>query len=234
MYEVYCDESRQDLFYNKDAISTNNLYMFIGGILINSSDRVSIKNKINIIKDKHSLNRKSELKWNRVTMSKIELYKELVDLFIDENIMFRTIKINSKKIDLKKYHNDNAELGFYKFYYQLLNNWLDKKDDGKYIVYTDIKTNKDVNVLSTLKKCVNNKAKKEVISNIYAIESNESVFLQLEDILMGIASYKFNYGKNGKSKAKMELVTYLEKKLGHEIKSTSKFEDKYNVFEINL
>jgi hypothetical protein len=167
-------------------------------------------------------------------MSKIELYKELVDLFIDENIMFRTIKINSKKIDLKKYHNDNAELGFYKFYYQLLNNWLDKKDDGKYIVYTDIKTNKDVNVLSTLKKCVNNKAKKEVISNIYAIESNESVFLQLEDILMGIASYKFNYGKNGKSKAKMELVTYLEKKLGHEIKSTSKFEDKYNVFEINL
>lgn len=234
MYEVYCDESRQDLFYNKNVINLNNMYMLIGGIIISRNKRIELKNKINSIKEKYDINKKTELKWNRVTISKIELYKEMIDIFINEDIKFRTIIIDSKKIDLKKYHKDSAELGFYKFYYQLLHNWLDKETINDYIVYTDIKTHKNINVLNTLKKCLNNKAKKEIIKNIYAIESHESVFLQLEDILMGMAAYKFNYGDKGKSLAKNELIKYFETQIGHKIKITTKDESKYNVFKINL
>ena len=206
MIELYCDESRQDLFYNRNVISDTNKYIFIGGVMINREDRIDIKNKINELKQKYGLNIKTELN-------------------------FRTICIDSNKIDLK-YHNDNAELGFYKFYYQLLNNWISKS--FKYIIYTDIKTYSDPNVLNDLKRCLNNKNHPSSIEKIYAIESHESVFLQLEDILMGATSYKMNFGKNGNSSVKLELIDYIETKLGHELAPTNKSATKFNLFEIRL
>jgi hypothetical protein len=230
MVELYCDESRQDLFYNKNVISSTNKYIFIGGIMINSSDRTILKKKLNDLKEKYGLNHKAELKWNRVTNKYLNLYKEVVDIYIDSNINFRTICIDSSKIDLM-YHNDNAELGFYKFYYQLLNKWI--KNSNKYTIYTDIKTYSDPNVLNDLKRCLNNKEHKNV-EKIYAIESHESVFLQLEDILMGATSYKMNYEYNGKSAAKLELLKYIEDKLGHKICPTTRNATKFNLFEIRI
>ncbi len=47
MIELYCDESRQDLFYNKNVISDINKYIFIGGVMINRCDRLEVKKKIN-------------------------------------------------------------------------------------------------------------------------------------------------------------------------------------------
>lgn len=231
MIELYCDESRQDLFYNKNAISNTNKYIFIGGVMINRDDRGKIKNKINELKKKYNLNIKTELKWNRVTKTYLNLYKEIIDVYITYDINFRTICIDSIKIDLK-YHNDNAELGFYKFYYQLLNNWISK--GSRYTIYTDIKTYSDPNVLNDLKRYLNNKNHPNSIEKIYAIESNESVFLQLEDILMGATSYKMNFSKKGNSSAKLELIDYMEKKLGHELKPTNKSATKFNLFEIRL
>ena len=231
MIELYCDESRQDLFYNKNVISNTNKYIFIGGIMINEDDRIKIKNDINKLKKKYNLNIKAELKWNRVTKRYLNLYKEMIDIYIKYDINFRTICIDSSRINLK-YHNDNAELGFYKFYYQLLNNWISK--NLKYIIYTDIKTYSNPNVLNDLKRCLNNKNHPNSIEKIYAIESHESVFLQLEDILMGATSYKINFAKEGKSTIKLELIDYIETKLGHEIKPTNKNATKFNLFEIRL
>lgn len=231
MIELYCDESRQDLFYNRNVISDTNKYIFIGGVMINREDRIEIKNKINELKQKYGLNIKTELKWNRVTKRYLSLYKEMIDIYVNYDINFRTICIDSNKIDLK-YHNDNAELGFYKFYYQLLNNWISKS--LKYTIYTDIKTYSDPNVLNDLKRCLNNKNHPNSIEKIYAIESHESVFLQLEDILMGATSYKMNFGKDGNSSIKLELIDYIETKLGHELAPTNKSATKFNLFEIRL
>ena len=200
MIELYCDESRQDLFYYKGVITDNNKYIFIGGIMIERNERLNIKQQINDLKKEYDI--KSELKWNRVTDSCLELYKKMIDIYINNNIKFRSICIDSNKVNIKKYHMDNPELGFYKFYYQLLNNWL--KVDMKYTIYTDIKTYSNPDVLTDLKRCLNRSKHVDVVENIYAIDSSESVFLQLEDILMGATSYKMNYGNSGKSSAKNE------------------------------
>lgn len=232
MKEIYCDESRQDLFFNENSITDNNKYIFIGGIMINKDNRNKIKKEINDLKEKYSLNKKTELKWNRVTTKYINLYKEIIDVYINNDINFRTISIDSSKLNLKKYHKDNPELGFYKFYYQLLNHWLNNKD--KFMIYTDIKTYSDPNVLNDLKRCLNNREHLNSVEKIYAIESHESVFLQLEDILMGATAYKKNYGYDGKSNAKVALVKYLEEKLGHPLLPTPKNASKYNWFEIWL
>lgn len=232
MKEIYCDESRQDLFFNENSITDNNKYIFIGGVMINKDNRDKIKKEINDLKEKYNLNKKTELKWNRVTTKYINLYKEIIDIYINNDVNFRTISIDSSKLNLKKYHNANPELGFYKFYYQLLNHWLN--DKAKFMIYTDIKTYSDPNVLNNLKRCLNNKEHLNSVEKIYAIESHESVFLQLEDILMGATAYKKNYGYNGKSNAKVELVKYLEEKLGHPLLPTTKSASKYNWFEIWL
>lgn len=230
MKEIYCDESRQDLFFNKNSITDENRYIFIGGIMIDNKNRDAIKRQINELKEKYNLNKKAELKWNRVTSKYLDLYKEIIDVYINNNISFRTISIDSKRLDLKKYHNDSGELGFYKFYYQLLNHWLD--DNNKFIIYTDVKTYSDPNVLNDLKRCLNNREHPSSVEKIYAIESHESVFLQLEDVLMGATAYKENYGYNGKSHAKVEMVKYLEEKLGHRLLPTNRNASKYNWFEI--
>ena len=49
MIELYCDESRQDLFYNRNVISDTNKYIFIGGVMnreiINSIDSIGLTEK---------------------------------------------------------------------------------------------------------------------------------------------------------------------------------------------
>ena len=72
------------------------------------------------------------------------------------------------------------------------------------------------------------------IEIIQAIDSAESVILQLQNILMGTVSYKYNYGDNGSSTAKSELVAYVEQKLGRKIGATYSSEHKFNIFKINL
>ena len=231
MIEVYCDESRQDLMINKDVISETNKFIFIGAIFLNSDDRLKIKNKILQAKKKYNHDLKKEIKRNKVTYKYLELYKEIIDIYIDNNIDFRTICIDSNKVDLS-FHNNDAELGFYKFYYLLLNGWI--TNNKKYIIYTDLKSTKSANPLNTLKRCLNNSNHPFSVEKLYAIESSQSVFLQMEDIIMGAAAYKMNLGNNGKSKAKVELVNYLENKLGHEIKHTDKSTKKFNLFEIRI
>ena len=51
---------------------------------------------------------------------------------------------------------------------------------------------------------------------------------------MGATSYKMNFGKDGNSKIKLELIDYIETKLGHELAPTNKSATKFNLFEIRL
>lgn len=88
MKEIYCDESRQDLFFNENSITDNNKYIFIGGVMINKDNRDKIKKEINGLKEKYNLNKKTELKWNRVTTKYINLYKEIIDIYINNDVNF--------------------------------------------------------------------------------------------------------------------------------------------------
>ena len=68
--EIYCDESRQDLLYNKKSITDTNRYIFIGGVMINSNDKGIIETKINDLKKKYNLSVSYEVKWSKVTKKK--------------------------------------------------------------------------------------------------------------------------------------------------------------------
>lgn len=234
-YDIYCDESRQDLLVNKEMISENNKYACIGGILVSRSKRNELKNKIKKLKEKHSVF--GELKWGTVSENKIEFYKEIIDLFFEfeEEVLFRTVVINSVDVDNKMFNNNDAELGYYKFYYQLIYHWIELTGDSQsiYYIYTDFKTNKVNNRLEVMRGLLNMVCISS-IKLIQAINSKESEILQMQNILMGAVGYKYNFGKYGKSKAKMEIVRHIESYLGHSIRETKKNEKKFNVFNIRL
>lgn len=229
-YDLYCDESRQDLLVNKDSINANNQFVCIGGIMIKSELREEIKKGIKDLKEKHKVY--GELKWGNVSNNKLDFYIELVDLFFNKEIDFRSVIIDATEVDNDLYNESDHELGYYKLYYQLIYHWIEPKYN--YYIFTDYKTNKDKNRLKALKDILNISCRCSCVDIVQSINSKESLLLQMQNVLMGAVGYKFNYGANGKSSAKNLIVNRIEENLGHEIIPTSKKLKKFNIFKISL
>lgn len=234
LVDIYCDESRQDLLVNKIHIKENDRYVCIGGIWVPNEKRSIIKQQINDIKSKYSIS--GEFKWGNVSSNKLSFYRELVDMFFSKcnnDIFFRCVVIDALEVDNELFNDSDQELGYYKFYYQLLHNWLTPIND--YYVFTDYKTNKDRNRLKELRRITNLGLHGDNIKLIQAIDSSESVILQWQNILMGTVAYKFNWKDNGQSDAKKILVANVEKYLNHEIASTKRGQcDKFDIFKMSL
>lgn len=232
LYDIYCDESRQDLIVQKSSVDTHNRYVCIGGIMLPTEKREEAKDSIKKLKKNYDLY--GELKWGNVSPNKIDFYLELVDLFFstDCSIDFRTVVIDANDVNNEAFNDSDHELGYYKFYYQLLYHWIEMQH--RYYIFTDYKTNKDRTRLSNLKDILNRACGSDIIELIQAINSKESLLLQLQNVLMGAVGYKFNYGVHGKSEAKKAVVDRIEKHLGYPIRPTSKGYKKFNVFMIEL
>lgn len=231
-YDIYCDESRQDLLVSASSITPTNRYCCIGGLMLPFDLRKSLKEEIKKLRDKHTVY--GELKWGTVSASKLSFYEELIDLFFSTSgLNFRVVVVDAEKVDNTRYNNGNQELGYYKFYYQLLNHWI--TTNNYYSVFTDQKTNDDKRRLQELRRIINNSHDSySPIVNIQAINSEESLILQLENILMGAVGYKYNFNGKGVSSAKEQIVRHIESHLSRPIGKTYSSEQKFNVFEIEL
>ncbi len=227
-FEVYCDETYPDLFSSEKPCAR---YMLIGSLWLKADDRVKFKEGIHSLRDKHKIG--GEFKWQKVSPSRLDFYKELMSWFCSqaENLRFRCIAVAQEKVNLLHYHENDQELGFYKFYYQLLHHWL--TDFNEYIVFCDFKTNRYRNRLHVLKRCLSTSNLSTTIADVQAIRSRESVLIQLTDVLTGTASARLNDSLRENS-AKSEIVNYLESKLNRKIQHTFKAEQKFNVFVIDL
>ncbi len=231
VFDIYCDESRQDLLVRKESITQHNRFVCIGGLMVPREQRKILKEKIINLKVKHSVF--GELKWGNVSNNKMEFYLELIDLFFEhEEVTFRTVVIDATEIDNEVFNQNDHELGYYKFYYQLLAHWIEC--DDTYCVFTDFKTNKDRNRLNELKNICNKIYHKDNLAVVQAINSKESLLLQLQNVIMGAIGYKFNFGESGTAKAKIEVVKRIEYKLGQPLSPTDKVAKKVNIFKINL
>jgi len=227
-FEVYCDESRPDLLGSRTPQAD---YMIIGGLWLPAELRDQYKTEIHELRDKHRIG--GEFKWAKVSPSRMGFYFELIDWFIGkkESLRFRCIAVEHKNVNLMAFHSNDQELGFYKFYYQMLHHWI--LDYNEYSVFCDYKSNRIGNRLSELKNSLNNSNLTSEIVNVQSIRSRESVLIQTADVLTGIAAACTNKNLVDKS-AKAGLVDRLETHLGREIGPTFRTEQKFNVFAINL
>jgi len=227
LINIYCDES---CHLENDGINL----MVLGAVTCPDSEKRNVFERIREIKQKHNLSKTFEIKWTKVSESKVNFYLDLIDYFFDnENLGFRAVIVPDKnKLDHDSFKQTHDQF-YYKMYYEMLKIIFDPKN--KYNVYLDIKDTNGREKVQKLqdflglflqkKYCT----KKNIIGHIQEVRSHEVEILQLTDLLIGAVCY-LNRGLST-NQGKMEIINRIKKKTGHPlICSTLPRESKFNLF----
>ena len=228
---LYCDESCHLRTDKIDKRLPYDNYMAIGCIWCPQELAVELNREIRNIKDKYNYH--SELKWVKISTSKVELAKSLIDYFFSNpNLHFRVYLIKNK-YDLKhEEYNQTADEFYYKTHFRLietvifnsrpseLNVYLDKKD-----TLSTYKYQKLFDYLNNRFNSTNGKVKK-----VQQVVSSEIEMMQILDLFLGMITYC--YRGLDTSKAKLELVNYVQDTHNINFKErTRKTEAKFNLFD---
>ena len=198
MLNLYCDES---CHLENDGESV----MLIGGISCPDYVRNIVYKEIKEIKRKHGISSRSEIKWRKVSNSKITFYEDLVNYFFDnEHLNFRVVIIDKNKLNHKKYNQTHDDF-YYKQYFYLVRKFLFEDDVN---VFIDIK-------------------------NIQQIRSHENSIMQLADLLIGAVAYKNRSFES--SLARIRLSNLISNRAKHELTTNTKYNAiKFNIFKMEL
>jgi len=177
--------------------------VLIGGLWVITEKREYLKAQIGDLRARHNVH--GEFKWTRVSPSRLPVMR------------FRCLVLPANQLDVVRFHNGDNELMFYKFYYQLLRNWI--LEFNTYRVFTDLRTNR---VKQRLERLLAD------VASVQALPSEQLDLLQLADVLIGAVGYRFHSAN--KSSAKLAVIKEIETRLGHPIQPTGKTEEKFNVF----
>jgi len=225
MINIYCDESCH-LENDKSDI------MVLGGISCEGEEKFNIYDDIRKLKVKHGLSSWFEIKWTKVSRSKIDFYKELIDYFFNSDLCFRAVVAKSKNnLNHCKYNNGSYDIWYYKMYFLLLDTMV--KPLNEYRVFIDIKDTKGGPRVRRLQEVLCNNIydfKHEVIKDIKQINSKESEILQIVDILIGALSY-YHRDLCRENSSKSELIQYIIDRYNVDMdNSTCRNEKKFNIF----
>jgi len=181
---------------------------------------------IRAIKIKHFI--KGEVKWSSLSKSQYPFYSELIEYFFATDLQFRAIVIDKSKLKHEEFNQSHND--FYdKMYFQLLSKKI--FPDNNYNIYLDIKDTQSYKKASSLKAFLN----RNFISvrNLHTIQSHESEFMQLTDVIMGAIGYYLR-GDNkviAKNKIIEKIQAHSRSPLTH---STTRNSTKFNLFFIDL
>ena len=232
---IYCDESCH-LQNDKEPV------MVIGPVYCPIEKKEEIFERLYSFKLKHNLipkNKKNdnenrtyyELKWNKVSKSKIEYYKDVINYFFDDDdLQFRVLVVSNKSaIDYEKF-NHTHDTFYYKMYFGMLKAILNP--ENSHHIYIDIKDTRSKEKVHKLEQVLRNDKydySKEIIKKVQQVRSHEVEILQLTDLLVGATAY-VNRGL-ANSKAKNELINLIKHRSKYSLtKSTLLKERKFNVF----
>ncbi|OIQ80394.1 hypothetical protein GALL_378520 [mine drainage metagenome] len=142
-FEVYCDEANPDVLTSANPRAR---HLMIGSLWLPEELRNEIKSRVGALLERRQA--WGEIKWSKVSPNRRDFYVELIDLFFayGDNLRFRCIAVDRTQLNLALHDND-GELGFYKFYYQLLHHWI--LDFNAHRIFCDVKSNRDPKRLSS-------------------------------------------------------------------------------------
>lgn len=226
-YLIYCDESC--------PLEHEPITLF-GAIGCSYENKEKIVKDLRDLKNKYFSNSKYETKWVKVSKSKIDYYKDLIDYFCNNyDIRIRVLVVKDKEdLNNDKYNDGDYQEWYYKMYYYLLEKFTDSNYDYYMLYdqkdkYTTYKMNKVKDIIKN-KKSFNDS--EHFNFKIKQINSKESELMQLLDVIMGAVGYKNRgYLNEEKGETKKEIVKYIEEKFSRSIsETTSPFESKFNIF----
>lgn len=221
---VYCDES---CHLENDGYGL----MVLGAIWCQKEKIKQVSDTVAAIKIKHGLKSYTELKWTKVSSTKIEMYLELVDYFFDEGgLHFRGLVAKDKGNLNHQAHAQTHDEWYYKMYYQLIKTIL--SSESTYNIFIDHKDTLGNIKLLKMREVLSNSIydfDRNIIRSAHIISSDSSTCLQLADFFSGILGY-VNRGLES-SETKKKIVERVREKSGRSlVVSTLPSEDKFNVF----
>lgn len=232
---IYCDESCH-LQNDKQSV------MVLGAIHCPASKKDEIflrldelKRKYNLI-PKHNKHPKEnrtyyEIKWNKVSISQIDFYRDVIDYFFDDDdLSFRVLVVPDKSLLDYEIYGHTHDTFYYKMYFSMLKAIL--QPEFAHNIYIDIKDTRSTEKVHKLETVLRNDKydyNKEIIKKVQQVRSHEVELVQLADLLIGAVSY-VNRGLNT-SEAKNELIERIRQRSRYSLlKSTLIKERKFNIF----
>ena len=217
LYRVYTDESRQ----SKDR------YMVLGGLLMPASHVEVFETTMQKFRKETKMF--AELKWSKVTNQKYENYKRFVEYFFallnTDKLHFHCLIVDNHQINHTKFNQGDKELGFYKFYYQLLLHRFGCKycrtgQDDRFIVHMDRRNT--TYKLDDLKDVLNNGIRKKrgidtrPFRSIEPLDSKQCGIIQINDIILGAIGFQKNGYEllAGTRQAKKDLAVFIAQQAG--------------------
>ncbi len=221
-YSIFCDESGHLLDLQQKV-------MVLGALQAPKARVASISAKLKQIKRDHGLNEHWELKWTKISNSKIDYYKSIIDYFMAEkDLHFRCVVVPDKNIlDHERFDRSHDDFYYVMFYYALREMIYNR---NSYDVFFDYKDAFQSEKLYVLKKYLQDQCVINVDSlRLHTIQSYESQLIQLTDLLIGVIGYANKEIKS--SAAKTELVDYTQSQVKVSlVRSSALFNKKFNVF----
>ncbi|HEP1818361.1 TPA: DUF3800 domain-containing protein [Streptococcus suis] len=224
MLNLYCDESCH-------LENDNEKVMLIGGISCPDYARSIVYQEIKEIKLRYGISSHSEIKWRKVSNSKIDFYKELVNYFFDnEYLNFRVVFIDKTKLNHEKFSQTHDDF-YYKQYFYLVRKFLYEDDVN---VFIDIKDTNSILKVKKLKRILEISSKhNKKVNNIQQIRSHENSIMQLADLLIGAIAY-INRGIES-SEARIMLCNLISERADHDLVSNTNYNEiKFNIFKMEL
>lgn len=229
-YSIYCDESCH-LEHDDSAA------MALGCVWCKTECRKEIFRKLREIKLRHGLKPHCELKWNGVSPSKIDYYKEVTDFFFaNESLHARILLVPNKAALHHERFRQTHDQFYYKMYFDLLKTLLSPKDT--YDVYLDIKDTQGNEKVRRLRNFLCNTHydfNAQMIQHILQVKSSDVELVQLADFLTGAVCYnqRIMSGNNETltSQTKREILNLIKQRSGYTLeRSTLYREEKFNLF----
>jgi len=227
IYNIYCDESCHLEHDHQKA-------MVIGATWCPSEEVKKIFADLRAIKIRHGLAKNFEIKWVKISPSKIDFYLEIADYFFDaEELHFRAVVIPDKgKLNHAAFSQDHDQW-YYKMFFVLLKQIFDPY--ARYRIYLDIKDTRSQQKVKKLHGVICNSFydfDKTIIERVQQVRSHEVEIVQITDLLIGALAYAHR-GLNT-SQAKMAFIQRLRERSGRSLlRTTLPKEEKMNILVWN-
>jgi hypothetical protein len=172
-----------------------------------------------------------ELKWNKVSKTKLAFYRDIVDFFFDDDdLHFRCLVVPDKSALDHAAFNQTHDQFYYKMYFKMLKAIL--SPGHAHYVYIDIKDTRSNEKVEKLAEVLRNSAydfSSQIVKRIQQVHSQEVELIQLADFFTGAIGYVQRGLKE--SKAKLELIERIKQRSRYSLtRSTLSRELKFNIF----
>jgi hypothetical protein len=223
VYNIYCDES---CHLERDGSPV----MVLGAIWCPTENARQIAEHIRGIKALHRVHSDTELKWTKISPSRVNLYLGLVNYFFSENdLHFRGLVVPDKHLLRHEEFSQTHDDWYYKMFFDLLKVLL--KPGDSYRIYLDIKDTRGAQKVANLWRVLRNNIydfDSRIVERVQQVRSHEVQQIQLADVLIGCLSYVNRNLQT--SAAKLQVANYFRSQSGYKLTQTTLLrEEKVNL-----